>query len=182
MQILFAIVIGMCTTALYAQDVEKGQIEATGQVGVVAGLGTHASVGGSVGRGATDHIFVVGEFSYIPLGGGRVESFGFQSGGSAKSYGFNFMGQYHFRSAGSSVAPYGGAGLAVLHSSVNFSSTVGGVSGGVSSSDTDAYLSLGGGFRYYSSDRWGFKPELMVFIGSNSFVRIGGGVFYQFGK
>ena len=43
-------------------------------------------------------------------------------------------------------------------------------------------ITLSGGGRYYASDRWGFKPELTLFVGSNTFVRIGGGIFYQFGK
>jgi hypothetical protein len=43
-------------------------------------------------------------------------------------------------------------------------------------------MSIGGGARYYVKDRWGFKPELMVFAGEDSFVRLGVGMFYQFGQ
>src|SRR6185503_5091440 len=126
MLILSAVVIAMWTTAVYAQDLEKGQIEATGQVGVVTGIGTHSYFGGSIGTGATNHIFAVGEFSYIPLGSANVATTGVQASGSGRGYLFNFMGQYHLRRAGSQFAPYGGAGLGVLHSSSEFKSTVNG--------------------------------------------------------
>ena len=165
----------------YGQDLQKGEAEATAQAGVVAGIGTHGSFGASIGAAATDQVFVFGEFSYIPLGGGSVEAFGFRAGGSAKAYGFNFGGQYLFPKSGS-LAPYAGAGLGILHNSVKYSSSFGGTSSSVSASGTDAYLSLGGGARYYSSDRWGFKPEVMLFVGSNTYVRLGVGIFYQFGR
>jgi len=115
------------------------------------------------------------------LGGGSVEAFGFRSGGSAKAYDFNFGAQYLFPKSGT-LSPYAGAGLAILHNSVKYSTTVGSTTTTVSASGTDAYLSLGGGARYYTSDHWGFKPEIMLFVGSNTFVRISAGLFYQFGK
>ena len=92
----------------FGQDLQKGEAEATAQAGVVAGIGTHGSFGASIGAAATDQVFVFGEFSYIPLGGGSVEAFGFRAGGSAKAYGFNFGGQYLFPKSGA-LAPYAGA-------------------------------------------------------------------------
>jgi hypothetical protein len=172
---------GLATCTAYAQELETGEAESTFQTGVVSGIGTHGSFGANIGTLAAPKVFVLGEFFYIPLGGGNVEAFGFRSGGSAKAYGFNFGGQYMFRKSGS-LAPYAGAGLAILRNSINYSSTVGGNTTTVKASGTDAYLTLSGGGRYYASDRWGFKPEFTVFVGSNTFVRIGGGIFYQFGK
>jgi hypothetical protein len=174
------VVIGcLCATTGFGRDLEKGDVEATGQVGVVAGIGTHASYALSAGTAITDHVFLLGEFSYVPLGGGRIQAFGFQAGGSAKLYGFDFGGQYLFPKSGN-IAPYAGAGFQILHNSIDFSTSTG---GNVSSSGTDAYLSLGGGLRYYPSsrsNRWGLKPELMLFAGPNTYVRIAGGIFYQF--
>ena len=170
------------TRTSYGQDLEKSEVEATAQVGLVSGIGTHGSLAGTIGTAVTDHVFGFGEFSYIPLGGGTVDAFGFRSGGSAKAYGFNLGAQYLFRKSGS-VAPYAGAGLGVLHSSVNYSSTVGGTTTTLSASGTDAYLSLSGGVRYYLKEEgWGFKPELTVFAGPNTYIRLGVGIFYQFGR
>jgi hypothetical protein len=32
------------------------------------------------------------------------------------------------------------------------------------------------------NERWGFKPELTFFLGDESFVRVAGGIFFQFGR
>jgi hypothetical protein len=178
--VIFASSWATCTS--YGQDLEKGKVEAAAQAGLVSGIGTHGSFAGTIGTAVTDHVFAFGEVSYIPLGGGTVNAFGFRSGGSAKAYGLNFGAQYLFRKSGS-FAPYAGAGLEVLHSSVNYSSTVGGTTTTLSSSGTDTYLSLGGGVRYYVREEgWGFKPELMLFAGPNTYIRLGVGIFYQFGR
>ena len=170
------------TSASYGQELERGKVEATGLAGLVSGIGTHGSLAGTVGTAVTDHVFALGEFSYIPLGGGTIDAFGFRSGGSAKAYGFNFGAQYLFRKSGL-VAPYAGAGLGLLHNSVNYSSMVGGTITTLSASGTDAYLSLGGGVRYYPREEgWGFKPEVMLFAGPNTYIRLGVGIFYQFGR
>jgi hypothetical protein len=179
--VVVLIALSLAASTVYGQELETGEAESTFQAGLVSGIGTHGSFGASVGTLAAPKVFVLGEFFYIPLGGGNVEAFGFRSGGSAKAYGFNFGGQYMFHKSGT-LAPYAGAGLAILRNSINYSSTVGGTTTTVKASGTDAYLTLSGGGRYYASDRWGFKPELTLFVGSNTFVRIGGGIFYQFGK
>src|SRR5262249_23242759 len=124
-------------------------------------------------------VFAFGEFSYIPLGGGTIEAFGFRSGGSAKAYGFNFGGQYLFPKSGT-WAPYAGGSLQILHSSVSYSATIQGSSVSGSSTGTDVYVGLGGGARYYTSGPWGVKPEVMLFVGNNTYVRFGVGLFYQF--
>src|SRR5262245_49774826 len=56
-------------TSGYAQQTEKGKLEATGQLGVVSGVGTHVSLGTSIGTAVNDHVFAFGEFSWIPVGG-----------------------------------------------------------------------------------------------------------------
>src|SRR5262249_24225230 len=130
----------------------------------------------------TERFFGFGEFSYIPLGGGSIEAFGFRSGGSAKALGFNFGGQYMFPRMGT-LAPYAGGSLEILHCSVNYSGTFQGTGVSGSSSGTDVYVGLGGGARYYPSSgngAWGFKPEVMLFVGPNTYVRLGAGIFYQF--
>jgi hypothetical protein len=170
------------TSTSYGQDLEKGRVEATALAGLVSGIGTHGSLAGTVGTAVADNVFAFGELSYIPLGGGTIDAFGFRSGGSAKAYGLNFGAQYLFRKSGS-VAPYAGAGLGLLHNSVNYSSMLGGTSTTLSAGGTDVYFSLGGGVRYYLGEEgWGFKPELTLFAGPNTYIRLGVGIFYQFGR
>jgi len=164
----------------YGQDLARGQVEATGQLGLVGGIGTHASVAGSVGAAYTERIFFQGELSYIPLGGGSVNLLGVESEGSAKAINFNAGAQFLFpRSA--AIAPYAGIGLGILRSTASASTTFGGQTFGSDTSSTDFYVNLGGGVRYYMSDRWGIKPEFMLFAGSETYIRVGAGVFFQFG-
>lgn len=169
----------------YAQQLVRGKIEATGQVGVATGIGTQASFAGTLGTAVRDNVFVLGEFGWIPLGGANASgstsggAFQFSAGGRVLS----FMGgaQYQFRSTHSFV-PYAGAALGVVDSSGEVESTIGGSTQNLKSSRTDFYVSFVGGARYYVKDSWGFKPEFTIFAGDNTFFRFGGGIFYQFGR
>jgi len=170
------------SAASYAQ--EPREIEANAQVGIVSGIGTHGSFGGGIGVALTPRIQGYGELSYIPLGGSSstfAAPIGLQTEGSARAFNFNVGGRYDFSRSGS-MAPYAGFGLGILHSSSSFSSSFGGttISGGGSSNDF--YFNVGGGLRYFVNDRWGWRPEFMVFAGSSTYVRLGGGVFYQLGR
>ena len=171
----------------YAQGMDKGQAEVTGQVGVVAGVGTHASFAGSGGVAVTDKVFVFGEFGYIPAGGGSgsvsTGTSGFEFASSGKLVTFMAGAQYGFTEQRSFI-PYAGAALGVVHSGFKVSSTVNGVKTEIEASGNDLAVSFGGGARYYVNDRWGFKPELMIFVSGEdkNFVRFSGGIFYQFGR
>jgi hypothetical protein len=169
----------------YAQQLVKGKIEATGQVGVATGIGTQASFAGSLGKVVKNNVLVLGEFGWIPLGGANASgstpgvAFQFSAGGRVLS--FMAGAQYQFHETHSFV-PYAGAALGVVDSSGEVESTVGGSTQNLKSSRTDFYVSFGGGARYYVKDSWGFKPEFMIFAGDNTFFRFGGGIFYQFGR
>jgi opacity protein-like surface antigen len=165
----------------FGQDMARGQVEATGQLGLVGGIGTHASIGGSLGYAYTERIFLQGELSYIPLGGGSVSILNVETSGSAKAINFNASAYYLFPTSGM-VAPYAGGGLGITRTSANVSTTAGGVNFSADSSATDLYVNFGGGLRYHMNDRWGFKPELMIFAGSETYIRVAAGVFYQFGR
>ena len=182
MLVLTALVvcIGM-SAASYAQ--EPREIEANAQVGIVSGIGTHGSFGGGMGVALAPRIRGYGEFSYIPLGGSSdsVPPLGIQVGGSARAYNFNVGGQYELSRSGS-IAPYAGAGLGVLHTSTSYSSSIGSTTVSGSGSSSDVYFNVGGGLRYFVNERWGWRPEVMVFAGSNTYVRVGGGIFYRFGR
>jgi hypothetical protein len=167
----------------YGQDMHQGQIEATGQVGFVSGIGTHGTFGGSVGGALNERVLVFGEFLYIPLGSSTVNVLGVNRNVSAR--GFNFDGglQYQFRKYGSMV-PYAGVGLGLLHSSASISNSFSfqGLNFSTGGSSNDFYANLGGGVRYYVTEQWGIRPEFTIFAGPNTFVRIGAGFFYEFGK
>jgi hypothetical protein len=171
------------TAVGYGQSMEQGQIEATGQIGFVSGIGTHVALGGSAGVALKERVLAFGEFLYIPLGSSTVTILG--TNRSVSAHAFNLDGglQYQFRKYGSMV-PYAGVGLGVLHSAASISNTFSfqGLNFSTGGSSNDFYVNLGGGVRYYVTEQWGFRPEFTIFAGPNSFVRIGAGVFYQFGK
>jgi hypothetical protein len=148
----------------------------------VSGIGSHGSFGGSLGIPVTDHLILSGDLSYIPLGGASLTVLGSTMSSSAKAFNFNGNLQYQFKPT-RAVVPYAGAGLGFLHSSFDTSSsTVGAGSFSATGSSTDLYFNTGGGLRYYVKERWGFRPEFMIFAGSNTYVRFAGGIFYQFGE
>jgi hypothetical protein len=167
--------------ASYGQSV--GNLEVTGNLGVVSGIGSHGSFGGSVGAPITDHLILSGDLSYIPLGGATVTFNGATASSSAKAFNFNGNLQYQFKALRATV-PYAGAGLGFLHSSFSASNNFPGAGNSLNmqGSSTDLYFNVGGGLRYYVKERWGFRPEFMVFAGTNTYVRVAGGIFYQFGE
>src|SRR5215469_18594054 len=88
-------------------QVEKGQVEVTGQAGLVSGIGTHGAFGGSIATGLSENVLAFGEFLFIPLGSSTVSILGATTTVSAKSYNFDGGLQYQFRKHGS-IIPYGG--------------------------------------------------------------------------
>jgi len=177
------IVCGVFSANAFSQDDEIPRVEATGMVGLVTGIGTHGTVGGSVAAAIRNRFLAIGELSYIPLGGDTVDVLGVRSDFSAKAISFNVGAEYQLRGS-RKTAPYLGAGVGFLHSSSSSSvkSSFQGLDFNGSSSVTNAYAKIGGGARYHVNDRWGFKPELMIFAGHQTFVRAGAGIFYQFGR
>jgi len=179
--VLMTAFVVVTSIASFGQSV-PGNFEVTGHLGIVSGIGSHGSFGGSLGVPVTDHLILSGDLSYIPLGGGSVTVFGSTMSSSAKAFNFNGNLQYQFKPT-RSVVPYAGAGLGFLHSSFDTSSsTLGAGSFSATGSSTDLYFNTGGGHRYYVKERWGFRPEFMIFAGSNTYVRFAGGIFYQFGE
>jgi Outer membrane protein beta-barrel domain len=161
----------------YGQDVAAGNVEVTGHLGIVSGIGSHGSFGGSVALPVSDNFIVSGDLSYIPMGGGSVTAQGLTTSAGSRAFNFNGTLQYQFKQIHTAI-PYAGAGLGFLHSSFDTSSP----SFSVSGSSTDLYFNIGGGLRYFVNERWGFRPEIMVFAGPNTYVRIAGGIFYRFGE
>jgi hypothetical protein len=166
----------------YGQGIAPGNVEVTGHLGIVSGIGSHGSFGGSLGIPVTDSFILSGDVSYIPMGGADVTTPGSTTSASAKAFNFNGTLQYQFKQT-HAVIPYAGAGLGFLHSSFDTSGTVAGLpSFSVAGSSTDLYFNVGGGLRYFVNGRLGFRPEVMVFAGPNTYVRVAGGIFYRFGE
>jgi len=186
MQVIAAAVVCLVAASSgYAQQLDKGSVETTGQVGVATGIGTRASFAGTLGTALSKKVFVLGEFGWIPAGGSSASvstpgvSLELSAGGNV----FTFMGgaQYQFNETRSFV-PYAGLALGLVHASADVDISAGGVNQSASVSTDKFYVSFGGGARYYVKDRWGFKPEFMVFAGDDTFFRFGAGIFYQFGR
>jgi hypothetical protein len=176
-----AFVMVASVASLYAQGITPGNMEVTGHLGVVSGIGSHGSFGGSLGAPVSKSFIVSGDLSYIPMGGGSVTAVGSTTSAGARAFNFNGTLQYQFKQA-HALVPYAGAGLGFLHSSFETWSSILGSSFSVSGSSTDLYFNVGGGLRYFVNERWGFRPELMVFAGADTYVRIAGGIFYRFGE
>jgi hypothetical protein len=157
-------------------DVAPGTGEVTGFGGVVAGVGTHGVVGGGIHVTATKSLLIGGEFSYIPLGGGSGEILGTRYRANAKAYDFNGGAQYSFATSNPKVAPYVSGGLGIIHGS----GSVAGPGFSASAGSNDFMFHFGGGLRYFVKDNWGIRPELKVFAGSDTYVRLAIGLFYRF--
>jgi hypothetical protein len=170
------------TPVAKAADTEVGTAQVAGFGGLVAGIGTHGTVGGGLAYAATERLLAVGEFSYIPGGSEKISGEGFAVKGSAKAYDFNGGIHFQFPLKEPKAVPYVAAGVGALHSSASVRTTVMGTTVSTKASATDFYFNFGGGLRYYISDRWGIRPELKIFAGDETFVRLAIGIFYQFGK
>src|SRR5262249_6458313 len=147
----------------------------------VSGIGSHGSFGGSLSAPISDHLVLAGDLSYIPMGGASVTVGNITTSSSANAFNFNGNLQYQFKALRATV-PYAGGGLGFLRSSFSTSSNIPGTNFNVQGSSTDMYFNAGGGLRYYVKERWGFRPEVMVFAGSTTYVRLAAGLFYQFGE
>jgi hypothetical protein len=178
-----AFVMVASVSSSYGQGITAGNTEVTGHLGIVSGIGTHGSFGGSLGVPVTDRFILSGDLSYIPMGGASVTAGGLTASSGARAFNFNGTLQYQFKQLHTAVVPYAGAGLGLLHSSFDSSTNVPGSPPiSVSGSSTDLYFNIGGGFRYFVNQHWGFRPELMIFAGPSTYVRLAGGIFYRFGE
>lgn len=172
----------IAVTIASAADREVGTAEVAGFGGLVAGIGTHGTIGGDVSYAVRERLLAVGEFSYIPGGGGKLAGPGYAAKWSAKAYNFNGGIHWEFKLKEPKAVPYVGGGVGAIHSTGSASVTAPGAGVTVKASATDFYFNFGGGLRYYISDKWGIRPELKVFAGDDTFVRLAIGIFYQFGK
>src|SRR5215468_8362901 len=98
--------VALTSIASYGQKIVPGNIEVTGNLGVVGGMaGSHGSFGGSLGAPVSDRLILSGDLSYIPLGGSSVTLLGSTTRSSAKAFNFNGNLQYQFKPT-REVVPY----------------------------------------------------------------------------
>src|SRR5262245_66648999 len=109
--VMIALVAAM-SVASYGQ----GSTEVTGNVGVVGGIGSHASLGGSIATPITDRLILAGDLFYIPMGSSSVTVGTTTTNSSASAFNLNGTLQYQFNPT-HSVVPYAGAGIGFLRSS-----------------------------------------------------------------
>lgn len=170
------------SATLCAAETEPGTTEAAAFGGLVAGVGTHGTLGGGVAYAATKRVWAVGEFSYIPGPSEMFAVLGVVGKMTARAYDFNAGIHYQFPTKELKAVPYVASGLGGLRGSASARVTYMGQSQVVKESDTSFYFNVGGGLRYRISGNWGIRPELKIFAGDDTFVRVAIGIFYQFGK
>lgn len=170
------------TMSLQAAETEVGTAEVAGYGGLVAGIGTHGVLGGGLAYAVKPRLLAVGEFSYIPGGGEQVSGPGYVVKTSSRAYDFNGGIHFQFPLREPKAVPYVAAGLGALHGSASYTGSALGQTYSGKASSTDFYFNFGGGLRYYVSERWGLRPELKIFAGDETYVRLAIGIFYQFGK
>ncbi|HEU0139438.1 MAG TPA: outer membrane beta-barrel protein [Bryobacteraceae bacterium] len=170
-----------CVTPLFAQ---ADYAELAGFGGFVSGIGTHGTVGGSLGYSTSRHIMPILEFSYIPLGS---DEFAFGDRFSRTlvrrdSRAYEFNGGLHIRFPMSRwrAVPYGAFGLGFVRSSVEIDSASFLQQYSNRLSDTDFAASFGGGVRYPIAGGFGLRPEIKVFTTGSTWVRFSAGIYYEF--
>jgi hypothetical protein len=152
--------------------------------------------GGNVVYSLTRALMVYGEGSYFP-GIGRTANVvglsGAQSTFSIPITDFNFGVHLRIPIPKSRIIPYGVLGFGVIHSpsrTENFSSPDPFKPGATVQTpfpvpaSTDFATSFGGGLRYYTTERLGFRAEFKGYKPTGTytdmFYRVTGGIFFQF--
>ncbi len=179
-KVLSAIIV-FCAAPLFAQ---ADYAELAGFGGFVSGIGTHGTVGGSLGYSTSRHIMPIVEFSYVPLGsdefafGGRFSRTLVRR--DSRAYEFNGGLHIRFPTSRWRVIPYGAFGLGFVRSSVEIDNVRVGEPYSRDFSDTDFAASFGGGMRYPIAGGFGFRPEIKVFTTGSTWVRFSAGIYYEF--
>jgi opacity protein-like surface antigen len=170
----------LCLTAsvMLTSGQERPPVEAIGYAAIIAKHGAHGTLGGALAYPLNSRLAVVGELGYLP-GASASTNFG---GELVRSSGHAFDGgaavRYLFPLKDPKLTPYAIGGLGFVRSSAS----VRGLGFSGSASLTEVGINLGGGLRYQAGRNWGIQPELTMFLGGDSFTRLGVGIYYQFGK
>jgi hypothetical protein len=186
-----------CFSAARAQDapsVRAGTLEIGGFAGASYGLDKlRVMGGGNVSYGVKKWLLPYVEFSYFP---GIAREYKVTQGIANQDVAYNvpmedFHGGVHLRAPikGSKVVPYGVFGFGLLHSSFNGTAkfTVNNnppTFAPFQQASTDAAVNFGGGLRYYTNEKLGFRLEAKAYRPvsgpfSNFVGKFEVGIFYQ---
>jgi opacity protein-like surface antigen len=158
---------------------EEGEISAYG--GIAAGsLGTHAAMGGNFGRAFSRYCIALIDTSYTPLGGRTLLTYPGVVTARSRLYDFNFS--MHIRvPVQEKWAPYAIAGGGFLFNTYEKLVTHASGATAFEGKSHGAFgFETGVGARYYITEEWGVRSEARYTISNHNFVRVLGGVFYQF--
>lgn len=180
-----------------AQDVpsvRRGTLEIGGFVGASYGLDDFRVMGGgNLSYGVTKWLLPYVEFSYFP---GIQRSYNVTQGILTQNISYevpmeDFHGGVHLRVPlkQSKVVPYGVFGVGLLHDSFNGQAKLTVPNNTPTfvplvQKDTDAAINFGGGLRYYTNEKLGFRVEAKTYRPisgpfSNFVGKFEVGIFYQ---
>jgi hypothetical protein len=196
--VLFFGSILLARTALaQAPIIRQGVVEVGGFVGASYGIDqTRVMGGGNAVYSLTKAFMPFGEFSYFPGIGRSVTPLGLANTSlnfSIPITDFNFGFHLRVPIPRSRIIPYGVVSFGGIHSPSRTVSAVGPDPFDPTKTVTDALpvaastdfaFSVGGGIRYYATERMGFRAEFKAYKPSGTytdpFYRVTGGFFFQF--
>jgi hypothetical protein len=168
--------------SVFAQSSETDTGEVAGFLGGAFGsIGSHGTVGASVGTATNRFLIPQFEVSYIPLGTDALQAPGpgvtFRN---SRLYDFN--GGVHIRvPLRDNLAPYLAIGGGLLYSTFESVTTDASGNSIVTGRDNKNFaFHIGGGVRYYLTSNIGVRPEFKVYVSDRNFTRLSVGIFYQF--
>jgi hypothetical protein len=147
-------------SSAFAEEMEKGQMEAVGFVGGMTD-GAGATLGGGIHYGINERLLFAGELGYMTA--------------SSVNSGVTINANVHYLfplKNNEKLTPYALGGIGIQRFS--------GVAGFGGS--THGGVNIGGGARYAAGTNWGVRPEMLIFITNGTNVRFSVGVYYKFGK
>lgn len=184
--------------AQQAPIIRQGVTEVGGFVGASFGIDqTRVMGGGNVVYSLTRTFMPFGEVSYFPGIGHQADVFGIPGGVFTYSVPLtDFNAGFHFRIPipRSRIIPYGVFSVGGIHTPSRTEEVTLPVPGSTTQTTqqslpvaaaTEFAVSGGGGIRYYTTERLGFRAEFKAYkpvsgLYSNPFYRVAFGFFYQF--
>jgi opacity protein-like surface antigen len=149
--------------------------------GLLAGLGTHASVGGSAGRAFSRYATLLIDTSYSPLSTRTLKSYPGVVLKTSRLYDFNAAVHVRVPLRGKDWEPYGILGSGLLFNT--YEKQLATATGELYYEGKSACafgFQTGGGVRYFLKPEWGLRAEYRYTVSSSNFSRIAVGIFYQF--
>ncbi len=169
------------TVSVLAQtgDPTAGEMSVYGGVNT-GSLGTHPTVGGSVGRAFSPYCIALIDTSYLPLSSYTLQSYHGIVVSESRLYDFNFT--MHVRvPLRQRWSPYAIVGAAFLFNTYDKHVIESGTAVFLGGKSHAAFgFETGAGARYYLNENWGVRSEYRFTASGHSFSRVLAGFFYEF--